>query len=261
MKPSPRSAPKKAPAPKTAAAPKERVPVPRRGEGSKRVYEGLRSSILSLELVPGAVIDDARIAQQYGVSRTPIREAFVRLESEGLIVLLPNRGARVAPLDLARIKDYLEGIDLIQRAVTKWATVRRTPNQLALIGEQAARFEAAVASRDSDRMVMTNHDFHLAIAEACGNALIADSYHRLLAEGLRIARFTLNPRYYSSGRQFEDFLKSVVEEHRGMLQAFETQDVDLAERMARAHTAHTQERFVWFLRDTLSPLISVDFAA
>ncbi len=254
MKPISRSSPK------TVPAPKERVAAPRRGEGSKRVYEGLRSSILSLELVPGAVIDDARVAQQYAVSRTPIREAFVRLESEGLIVLLPNRGARVAPLDLARIKDYLEGIDLIQRAVTKWATVRRTAGQLAHIGEQAARFEAAVASRDSDRMVMANHDFHLAVAEACGNSLIADSYHRLLAEGLRIARFTLNPRYYSSNRQFEEFLNSVIEEHREMLKAFEAQDVDLAERMARAHTTHTQERFVWFLRDTLSPLIAVDFA-
>mgnify|MGYP000349560968 CR=1 FL=1 len=69
--------------------------------------------------------------------------AYPALPDTGEVVLVADATSCLltAPLDLARIKDYLEGIDLIQRAVTKWATVRRTPNQLALIGEQAAPHE------------------------------------------------------------------------------------------------------------------------
>lgn len=232
-------------------------PPPTRGGESKRVYDGLKSSILSLELVPGTSVDETHIAQQYGVSRTPIREALVRLQSEGLVVMLPNRGANIASLDLGRIKDYLEGIDLIQRAVLQWAALRCTPNQLPAIRESADRFERAAAEGANDEMVLANHDFHSAIASVCGNALIADAYGRFLSEGLRIARFTLSGRYFSRP-DFENFVASVVQEHKEMVFALETHDVELAERVAAAHTVHTQERFAAFLKDSLSPLVKVD---
>jgi len=235
---------------------KAKPPATRGGE-SKRVYDGLKSSILALELVLGLSVDENHIAQKYGVSRTPIREALVRLQSEGLVVMLPNRGASIASLDLGRIKDYLEGIDLIQRAVLQWAAVRCTPNQLPAIRESADRFERAAASGVNDEMVLANHDFHAAIAGVCGNGLIADAYGRLLAEGLRVSRFTLNGRYFAKPDDFENFVARVVLEHNEMVRALETHDVELAERVASAHTLHTQERFAAFLQDSLSPLVKV----
>lgn len=231
--------------------------IPSRGGEAKRVYDGLKKSILSLALTPGMNVDEAQISSTYGVSRTPIREALVRLESEGLVVMLPNRGAHVAPLDLQRIKDYLEGMDLIQRAVMQWAAVRCRPVQLPPIRDASARFEQAVARCNNDEMVLANHAFHFAIADVCGNTLIADTYRRFLDEGLRISRFTLNARSFPSAGEYEKFLQDVVQEHRDMVKGLETHDVDLAVKVAEAHTVHTQERFVAFLRDSLSPLVRI----
>lgn len=242
--------------PRKKAAPAARS-TPSRGGEAKRVYDGLKKSILSLALTPGVSVDEAQISSTYGVSRTPIREALVRLESEGLVVMLPNRGAHVAPLDLQRIKDYLEGMDLIQRAVMQWAAVRCPSAQLPPIREASARFEQAVARRNNDEMVLANHAFHSAIADVCGNSLVADTYRRFLDEGLRISRFTLNARAFPTAAEYEKFLQDVVQEHRDMVTGLENHDVDLAVKAAEAHTTHTQERFVAFLRDSLSPLVKI----
>jgi DNA-binding GntR family transcriptional regulator len=192
-------------------------------------------------------MDEGAIAREFHVSRTPIREAIVRLASEGLIVLLPNKGSQVAPLDLARIRDYLEAIDLIQRAVTALAARRRAEANLAEIASTAAAFEGAVAASDSETMVVRNHAFHAAVARACGNELLAASYLRLLDEGLRIARFTLGDRFYSSRASHRNFLDVVVQEHREMLEAIERGDEEAAERVAKQHTDHTRNRFSAFL--------------
>src|SRR5205085_12410577 len=67
-----------------------------KGTGTQRVYAQVREDIISLRLPPGADLDEASLEQRFGVSRTPVREALIRLASEGLIVLLPNRGARIS---------------------------------------------------------------------------------------------------------------------------------------------------------------------
>src|SRR3712207_4492261 len=79
-----------------------------RGTGAERVYATLRARILSLDLRPGEEIDGSQTAVDHQVSRTLVREAFLRLEAEGLVQLLPNRSARVSYLELSEIKDLLE---------------------------------------------------------------------------------------------------------------------------------------------------------
>jgi DNA-binding GntR family transcriptional regulator len=240
------------------ARPSSQIANARRGGEAKRVYEALKASILSLEFAPGASLDEAKLVASLGVSRTPVREAIIRLEAEGLVTVLPNRGASVAPLDLARIKDYLEGVDLIQRAVTRWAAVRCSKRQLETIKAAGERFESSSASGDTDQMVLSNHEFHALIAEACGNTLVAESYRRLLDEGLRIARFTLNPRYYLSAGDYKRFVDSVVNEHRLMIRAIATRDPEAAERVAADHTEHTRARFVGYLYESLASSIPAD---
>ncbi len=220
--------------------------------GWKRVYDELHSRILSLDLPPGSSIDEASIVKLFGVSRTPVREAIIHLAAEGLVVQQPNRSANVAPLDLARIRDYLEGIDLIQRAATRWTAIRRSDEGLVQIKQLAIDFEKAAKNRDSDRMVRANRDFHMAIGSSCGNFHIADAYSRLLSEGLRIARFTLNGRYYRSQSDYFAFIESIISEHRETVAAIERRDADAAEAVAAIHTDHTRSRFVEFLNDSLS---------
>jgi DNA-binding GntR family transcriptional regulator len=228
-----------------------------KGAGAQSVYERIRGQILRLELAPGSSVDEASLARMHGVSRTPVREALVRLASEGLVQLLPNRGSQIAPLDLARIKDYLEAIDLCQRAVTRWAAVRRRPEQLDTIAQRARDFEEAVRAGDADRMVLTNRDFHAAIADACGNLHLALAYKRLLDEGLRISRFSLSDRYLGPETSGE-FIDQVLREHCEMVEYIRRRQPDGAERIALHHTERTRERFLEFLMDTLSPELSVE---
>jgi DNA-binding GntR family transcriptional regulator len=227
------------------------------GESATRIYDGLRARILSMTLAPGSSIDEAALVAEFQVSRTPIREAIVRLAAEGLLVLLPNRGSQVAPLDLARIRDYLEAMDLIQCAVTALAARRRTPAELKTIYALRDAFEAAVRSNETESLVERNRDFHAAIGVACKNELLIGPYTRLLDEGLRISRFTLNNQSYSSRDDFESFVTTVMTEHTEMAAAIEAQDMARAESLARAHTDLTRLRFKTFLSEGLSPTRSV----
>ncbi len=95
------------------------------------VYQRLREGILSLDYVPGANLDEAQLVESFGLSRTPVREALIRLAADGLVVLLPDRGAQLAPVDLADFPRYVEAFDLVQRAVMRDAgpssVCRNTP--------------------------------------------------------------------------------------------------------------------------------------
>src|SRR5690606_8634940 len=98
----------------------------RRGEGRSRVYDLLFQETLSLRLEPGSALDEAELAETYGVSRTPMREAIIRLSGEGLVRLRPNRSARVAPMDVHNLREYHEAAELMHRVVARWAAARRS---------------------------------------------------------------------------------------------------------------------------------------
>ncbi len=236
---------------------KKKAPTVRKGDSATRIYAEIRRQILSLQLQPGAAIDEAALVREAGVSRTPVREALVRLASEGLVILLPNRGSQVAPLDLARIRDYLEAIDICQRAVTMWAAVRRRPQDIGAIRAGAEAFEAAAAARNTDEMVLANRAFHQAIADACGNQMMATAYERILDEGLRVSRFSLASMYESHAEESRAFVEIIVQEHAGMVRAIEIGDTALAEQLAASHTEHTRVRFANFLADTLAPAVKI----
>ena len=127
-----------------------------KGHGSQFVYERLRERIVRMEIEPGSYLDELRLVDEFGVSRTPIREAIIRLASENLVVMLPNRGAQVAPLDMEELREFFEAFDLFQRAVNHWSAKRRTEDQVAIMRRQAAAFRAAHADGDITTMVDTN---------------------------------------------------------------------------------------------------------
>ena len=102
-----------------------------KGIGTQRVYAQVREDIIGLRLPPGADLDEASLEERFGVSRTPVREALIRLASEGLIVLLPNRGARITHIDISDVPQLFEALELCQRATIRWAAERRTPADIS----------------------------------------------------------------------------------------------------------------------------------
>ena len=210
----------------TARQPKIRV----RGLGARTVYDTLRQSILELQLEPGSPLDEVTLSERFDMSRTPIREALVRLVAEGLAKTLPNRNTVVTTIDFEQLPVYFEALTLMYRVTTRSAAVHRVDGQLAKIRDLARQYGDAVKQHDPMSMIQVNRDFHMAIAEAGGNVYFTALFGRLLDEGRRILRL-----YY---RSFDDnLLRRYVDEHEAMVHAIETRDADKADELAAAHAA------------------------
>jgi DNA-binding GntR family transcriptional regulator len=200
----------------------------KRGEGVKFVYDILRDEILDLDLPPGSPIDEVQLASRLSVSRRPIREALVRLASEGLVSTLPNRSTVVGRSEWLSLHTFFDALTLLYRVTTRLAAEHRTPADLGRIRVLQAEFARAVEAQDALAMIATNREFHAAIAEAGRNPYYTGLFCRLLDEGRRILRI-----YYSS---FNDRLpQRYVDEHEDMIAAIEAGDVERADRLASAH--------------------------
>lgn len=200
----------------------------KRGEGARYVYKILRDEILNLDLAPGSPIDENQIAERLSMSRTPIREALVRLASEGLVTTLPNRSTMVSDIDFLNLHTFFDALTLMYRVTTRLAAENRTDGDLEKIRQEQARFAAAVEAQDALKMIESNREFHAAIAAAGRNPYYTGLFVRLLDEGRRILRL-----YYSS---FDDKLpKRYVMEHEDMIAAIEAGDIREADALATQH--------------------------
>jgi len=203
-------------------------PERKRGSGVKVVYEMLRDEILDLKLLPGSPIDEVHLAERFGMSRTPIREALVRLVGEGLIETLPNRSTMVSHIDVLNLHTFYDAITLMYRVTARLAAQYHRPADLGKIRAHQARYAASVFAQDALAMVAANSDLHSAIAEAGRNPYYTNLTLRLLDDGRRILRL-----YYQS---FDDRLPpEYVEEHEAMIAAIAARDIELCDRIARAH--------------------------
>nr|WP_010400791.1 GntR family transcriptional regulator [Paracoccus sp. TRP] len=206
----------------------ETFPERRRGSGVKLVYDVLRDEILDLVLPPGSPIDEVQLAERFGMSRTPIREALVRLAGEGLVETLPNRSTMVANIDLLNLHTFFDALTLMYRVTTRLAATYHKPADLEILRAHQAKFSAAVEAQDALAMIASNRDLHAAIAEAGRNPYYHSLFVRLLDEGRRLLRL--------SYQSFNDRLpREYVDEHEAIIAAIEARDVKLCDRLAKAH--------------------------
>ncbi|MDX1784987.1 GntR family transcriptional regulator [Roseovarius sp. ZX-A-9] len=200
----------------------------KRGSGVQFVYDVLRDEILNLTLAPGSAIDEVQLAQRLAMSRTPIREALVRLAGEGLVTTLPNRSTVVTNIDLLNLHAFFDAITLMYRVTTRLAAQNHQPEDLVTIRARQAEFAQAVAAQDALSMIGTNREFHAAIAAAARNPYYESLFLRLLDEGRRLLRL-----YYSS---FNDQLPhEYVVEHEEIITAIENRDIETSDALARRH--------------------------
>lgn len=217
---------------------------PRRvkGTGVKLAYETLRDEILSLELQPGSVLDETSLAERFGMSRSPVREAIIRLAGEDLVVTLSNRSTVVAPIDVQSFPKYVEALDIAQRMNSRLAAKLRTDLDLRAIAKRQREFVAAVRSGGHLAMSEANMAFHMAIATAGRNPFLAAFYERLLNQGRRMLH--LHFTYLEQGN--DGYL--LTDEHDEMLAAIRDQDVERADQLAHAHTRQFQDNFLQYMQ-------------
>lgn len=217
------------------------------------VYDVLRREILSLTLAPGELLDEMGLSRRFGFSRSPIREALIRLAGDGLVVTLPNRTTIVAPIDIARFPKYVDALDLAQRINTRLAAELRTETDLAAITVEQKGFIAAVSSGDYLAMSETNKNFHMAIARAGRNPYLASFYEKLLDEGRRILHLHFD--YIERTRDG----RLLTDEHEEMIEAIRARDVARADQLALVHTRQFRDQFLDFLRANYTS--SIDLGA
>ena len=224
-----------------------------RSAGWTGVYEALRHDILSLALAPGELLDEMGLSRRFGFSRSPIREALIRLSGDGLVVNLPNRTTIVAPVDIARFPQYVDALDLAQRINTRLAAELRSDADLQDIAAAQKDFIAAVKSKDHLAMSEATKHFHMAIARAGRNPYFASFYEKLLDEGRRILHLHFDYiEKTNDGRLLTD-------EHEEMIDAIRARDVARADRLAHDHSRQFRDRFLDFLRANYTS--SIDLSA
>ena len=225
---------------------------PVRGAGVQTVYEELRAAIVNLELPPGSPLDEVRLSQQFAMSRTPIREALVRLSADGLVTTLPNRSTVVAPIDFDKLPVYFEALALMYRVTTRAAALRRTPPQITTIRAAQAAYVEAVGQNDAVAIISTNRDFHLAIAEVGGNSYFTRWFSRLLDEGRRLLRLY----YYAS---FDAPLpRKYVDEHEAMIKAIEKGDAERCDTLAAQHAAQIVRQIQSYIARDVTATMRLD---
>lgn len=206
-----------------------------KGTGANMVYQGLRDDILALRLPPGENIEEIPLERRFKVSRTPVREALIRLASEGLITIDPNQGARVSSIDISEIPQFFEALDVCQRLVLRLSAKRRSESHVEEMRSINRKFAEAAREKNVVAMSELNNEFHLITARACGNRYICDLYQELQSIGLRLSRLAFRTAL-DENHFDEDYYKLVINQHDTMIDALRRQDPDAAERLGIEHT-------------------------
>jgi DNA-binding GntR family transcriptional regulator len=203
-----------------------------RGSLSRVVSEQIRGRILDGTLKPGERLVEDRLSAELGVSRVPVREALRGLSVEGLVTLLPRRGATVVEITPETVAELVEVRALLEGLNAKLAAQRHDPEIVRALEDTLARGNAASKDGTPEELARLNAEFHERLAEASRNAVLSDVM-RGLRERTSIA-FAINGRARARG----DW-----EEHAGILAAVIAGDAELAALLATRHVHNAAAAF------------------
>lgn len=168
-----------------------RNPISRGRLVAPQIYFDLRERIVSVSLVPGELLSEVRIAQDYGVSRTPVREAFKRLEEERLLDVVPKVGSFVARIDLDAVRDSQFIRETLECRIVELAAARISPAQRAQLVAVLARQNAAIESNDSAAFFRADESMHELLAKIAGHSRTWAVIHEAKAQLDRLRRLAL----------------------------------------------------------------------
>lgn len=186
------------------------------------VHDRLRDAIVDGTLAPGEVVRDTELAAWLGVSRTPVREALLRLGETGLVRSAPGRSTVVAEIDVAEVRDAHAVVVAMHRLAVAESVDRLTEDDLRRMREANQRFATAIEARDTDAALAADDDFHQVAVTASGNRALAT----VLDQFTPVVRRLERRRFAShAGEQS-------VELHERLVEACASGDVEAAAEVA-----------------------------
>ena len=190
----------------------------------EEVAELLRQRIFSRELEPGSWIDELRIAEELGISRTPLREALKVLAAEGLVTMKVRRGAYVTEVSEKDLRDVYHLLALLESDAARVVAQQGGPEQLAELQAQQEALEAAV--HDRDRFFELNEAFHRRLLELSDNKWRS----QMVADLRKVMKLNRHHSLFKTGR-----LEQSLAEHREIVQALVERQAELAAQRMSAH--------------------------
>lgn len=202
---------------------------------NSQVLDALRAAVITGELPAGTLHSVATLAGQLGVSRTPVREALIKLAQQGMVRFERNRGVRILQTSLHDLEEVFALRLLLEVPATRRAVRLLTPSAGRELRQVFAAMEKAAAADDEFRMWERDRRFHRILLEASGNGRLAEYVDSLRDMVLR--------RGVSTAHRSRS-LQGIVAEHRVVLERVEEGDADGAAEAMRAHILHTAELLV-----------------
>ena len=206
------------------------------------VFETLREAIIQGRLRPGERLMEVQLAEEMGVSRTPVREAIRKLELEGFVVMVPRKGAYVAGISIKDIADVFEVRAALEALAAGLAAERITEEELEELERLLVQAQEASA-RDLQALVEVDTRFHELIYRASRNQKLIQIITNL-ADQIQRFRLTSLSR---PGRY-----KDTLEEHKKIVEAISERNIELAQALAREHIENAEQIFLNSLREDKS---------
>ena len=194
----------------------------------ERVAHELRNRIARGELTPGTALSETALAQEFGASRTPIREALKQLQTESLVVIKPRVGSFVSAPSRLEINELFEVKEILEGAAARLFANRGNIPELEQLRENVRRSETAVADGDLNQYVELVHEYHGLIMRGAGNSKLLQLYQALMNQLLYSQFVHLSVRRSGRAPQSD-------REHQSVLHVIEARDGATAERLMREH--------------------------
>ena len=198
------------------------------------VYDEIKSLIMNKKLIPGQRLPEISIAKQLNVSRTPVREALRRLVNEGLVVLIPNGGARLASPSVQEIQDAFELRVYLECLSARKAVKRITPVQICMLEEQIQAEVQVFKERDLECYLNINKTFHSIIAKASGNVILYEYITNILS------RTFVYMTFFESFFDFDS--NPSLDEHRKIVEALKAGNEENLVELMEEHIAMTEKQ-------------------
>ncbi len=204
------------------------------------VAETLREAIVSGTLKPGERLMEIQLAEELGVSRTPVREAIRKLELEGFVVMIPRRGTYVADLSIKDINEVFEIRTALDVLAAGLAVERITEDELEQLERLLVEIGELIEEDDADKIVESDSQFHDILYRASRNDRLVGIINNLREQ------FT---RFRSISIQYPGRMQKSVEEHRRLVEAIASRDTDLAQQLAREHMENSEQTLLQDLNE------------
>jgi DNA-binding GntR family transcriptional regulator len=209
------------------------------------VLDAIREAIINGTLKPRERLMEIQLAEELGVSRTPIREALRKLELEGFIVMVPRKGAYVADISIKDIADVFEIRAALEALAAGLAAERITDEELEEMERLVAEKAEAITEHDMDRLIRVDTLFHEAIYKASRNQRLTNIINNLREQ---------IQRYRTTSLAYPGRMKRSLEEHRSIVEAIQSRDTQVAQQVTREHIENAENSMIEAIKKDGLPL-------